>query len=364
MYSRSVVWLPLLFILTINVYCLLCCEKSTFDNTPIILSEQSDGDNFDLINVTGCIDGNIKYTNMELVRAQYTQPIPILNPGAVSNLPKLKIAFFKFNNISAIEPGAFKNLTSLEFLVIVNNSITELKSNTFSDLPVKTLILSNNEINKIDLRAFTNMPNLDSLYLNDNKLQFFYRQWFHKTKNLRSLLLTNNQLLSLPSRAFVNTPMIQLLGFSKNKLQSIHPTTYNGLENLKELDLSKNYLKELPPNVFQSIQSCEYLYLNSNNLTFVYEEHLNDLMYLTAFTIHSNPIQCACMFKIEKWAKDNGIALDSFNRECIVPDNPVCVNHESPTALCVEKVQEDLIEYYYSNFTHAPRNCEDDPTEL
>lgn len=352
-----------LFILIIKITNYLCCD--TFNNIPVQFGKTSDGSDIEIIDITGCINDEEKYKDIQLIRVHHTSPIPTLKKDSIANLPKLQIIFFKFNNIKSIEPGSLINLPKLKYLAIVNNTINDIKPYTFKDLPVEVLFLSNNKIKEIQIEAFFNMPNLDTLYLNNNELQYFHRQWFKSTNKLRSLVLTNNKLLSLPSQAFGNTPSVQLLGLSRNNIRSIHPTAFKGLELLKELDLSKNHLKELPSNVFESIDSCEYIYLNNNNLTFIHDKQLQDLKYLTEFTVHSNPMQCSCMFKIEKWAKRNSISLNGFNKKCLVADNPVCaLSTDSEKSQCIENVQDDLIDHYYKHFVHPEISCDDDPIEL
>lgn len=352
-----------LFSLLSMQFC-FCCEIQTFFNSEIVISRVADNRKHEVVKINRCMDGSDKYHDITYFRANASAPVEVLHEGAIENLPKLITIFFKFNKLREIKRGALQNLKSLENLIITNNSISKIQSDVFFELPVKRIILADNKIEEIALRAFSTLPNLEELYLTNNNLKYFYRQWFHKTKNLKVFVMTNNQIFTIPSRAFANTPRVELLGLNKNFIETIHPTAFSGLENLKELDLSKNRIKVIPPNLFKSLQSCEYLYLNSNNLTFIYDENLSDLSYLTALTVHSNPLQCTCMKQIEKWAVDNGIQLNTFHTMCIIPTNPVCSNFPPATDRCVQDLNEDFIKNFYKSFLHPPRDCEDDPFEL
>lgn len=341
-----------------------CCDFKTFFNSQVVISRLPDNSDYEVVTIDGCVDGSDKYHDITYFRANASAQVEVLRQGAIVDLPKLITIFFKFNKLKQIKKGAMKNLNSLENLIITNNSITKIDSDVFFELPVKRIILADNKIEAIELRAFSTLPNLEELYLTNNNLKYFYRQWFHKTKNLKVLVMSNNQIFTLPSRSFANTPRVELLGLNKNFIENIHPTAFSGLENLKELDLSKNRIKILPPNLFKSLQSCEYLYLNGNNLTFLYDEILSDLLYLTALTVHSNPLQCTCMKQIEKWAVENSIELNTFHTKCIIATNPVCINYPPAKDKCMQDLYEDFITNFYKNFLHPPRDCEDDPFEL
>jgi Leucine-rich repeat (LRR) protein len=58
--------------------------------------------------------------------------------------------------------------------------------------------------------------------------------------NVESINLENNQIEELPANAFKGCPRLTFLWLSSNNIRAIHPTAFDGLNNLESLGLSGN----------------------------------------------------------------------------------------------------------------------------
>ena len=73
--------------------------------------------------------------------------------------------------------------------------------------------LSYNDIPVIDNNTFSNLPNLQKLYLRNNKIISIKSDTFNNLMNLKELSLKNNNISFVSEKAFVNLPKLTSLAF-------------------------------------------------------------------------------------------------------------------------------------------------------
>ncbi len=134
-------------------------------------------------------------------------------------------------------------------------------------LALKSLDISNNNLNFIPLDVFEGLPDtLTKLYITNNRLKSFRWSGLVYLKNLNLLDLSGNYLTDVPACLSNYTKSIQTLVLHKNNIVKLTPNFLKDAFSLKVLDLSYNRIQfidesNFPGNVVDQLQT---LYLNNN----------------------------------------------------------------------------------------------------
>ncbi|CAD2096377.1 U2 small nuclear ribonucleoprotein A', putative [Plasmodium vinckei lentum] len=127
--------------------------------------------------------------------------------------------YLRGNKISIIENlGVTKDY--FECIDLSDNEIIKLNNIPYLE-KLKTLILCNNKITRIDNDVFENLPNLNSLILTNNKIEKLSNlNALFKAKNLTRLSLLENSVSKVENyREYLiyNLPSLKYLDFQKIK---------------------------------------------------------------------------------------------------------------------------------------------------
>uniref|UniRef100_A0A668AFX1 Si:dkey-6n6.1 n=1 Tax=Myripristis murdjan TaxID=586833 RepID=A0A668AFX1_9TELE len=124
------------------------------------------------------------------------------------------------------------------------------------------LVLLDNKISKIPVRALAGLPNLEWLDLSKNKLDdsSLSPLLFQNLTKLRRLILDGNNLTKVP--AFL-PPSLEELKINDNKLSGLTPSS---LSKLLTLELEDNYFHDgnVSPLTFRPLRKLIYLRLEDN----------------------------------------------------------------------------------------------------
>ncbi|KAL3278306.1 hypothetical protein HHI36_013639 [Cryptolaemus montrouzieri] len=96
--------------------------------------------------------------------------VAVLYENCISDMDSLKELLLKKNGIQEIRPGALKNLPALRIIKLNGNKLKTIKRGVFNNLLVSEIDLRENEIEFIEDTAFNNMPQLLVIRLTLNKL--------------------------------------------------------------------------------------------------------------------------------------------------------------------------------------------------
>jgi len=88
----------------------------------------------------------------------------------------------------------------------------------------KIIDLSNKSLDKIDINTFKGLINLESLYLNDNKIKQLENGLFNQLYNLRELWLESNKISSIDRDIFVGLNKLQKVCLSDNPISLMFPS--------------------------------------------------------------------------------------------------------------------------------------------
>ncbi|EGD81869.1 hypothetical protein PTSG_13192, partial [Salpingoeca rosetta] len=185
---------------------------------------------------------------------------------------------------------------SLRWLSLKYNLLTEVTRNTFVDLRITELDLSQNRISALESDAFSLLPELTSINLESNNLTQLPNPAFDSAEKLAVVDLSDNFLGDLAPGAFASLFSLRVLDLSNNDLGAIHTQfvpgsleTLNLHDNrisaiaadafgagrrLRYITLDGNFLHQLPDNVFGHCRSLSALYLQGNQLTSITSDTL------------------------------------------------------------------------------------------
>ena len=194
-----------------------------------------------------------------------------------------------FQNCLSIENNTFKsmshNLTGLKSTRF--SQIFTLKSNCFYNLSnMKDLNLESVQLRQIDKDVFANLPNLESLNLSYNNLQFLESNTFNGLNNLKKLILRSAIKESIHSKAFDQLVNLEYIDLSYNYgLRQLDVNLFNNLFKLIHLDLSDNSFEILKHETFKSLTSLKVFHLNSFECDRIEENPFNYLLNLEILNI-------------------------------------------------------------------------------
>lgn len=182
----------------------------------------------------------------------------------------------------------FKNLDQLEAKHV---GISSLDNLDFDETKLTVLNLEGNNIRKLEPGYFNNFKNLESLYLNENKISTIGEHTFDNLTSLKVLSLKNNSISNIANSTFKENRKLENLYLDFNKIHTINSKTFEGLENLHELVISNNSIRSISNQSFKDLNNLRILHLGSNNLVVFNQETLEGLNSLTFLNMSDNRIE-------------------------------------------------------------------------
>jgi Leucine-rich repeat (LRR) protein len=175
------------------------------------------------------------------------------------NLENLHIDCFNFSP----EKLQLNQLLNLKYMLIRCQDRMNPISLTIKNL--KNLEFLYLEGFDLDDDCFDGLSNLEYLFLNDVKKFSF--QNFNCLQKLIHLLIIQSDLSKLDlSIQNVCLPNLQYLYLMNNKIEVLKDGVFSGLKSLRRLDLSNNQLRKLNKNVFNGLDNLDDLDLSGNPL--------------------------------------------------------------------------------------------------
>lgn len=227
-----------------------------------------------------------------------------LDPFLFEYNDQLSYIDFSANDMNGSPSSLLRALRVLEFLNLERCLLKTVPvfATASNLLTMKYLILSKNEISKLDYDAtFTNLRNLETLNLAENVLEQISEDVFKPLKKLKVLVLRGNKITHLPENLFQN------------------------MKSLANIDLSHNLIESVPVNAFRGT-SVKNLNLSNNRFTYLSDnfclELRNSGAKLTKFYFNQNPWQCSCLMSLLNEVKSLDISYNSLYYD---GNYPVCV---------------------------------------
>lgn len=155
----------------------------------------------------------------------------------VDRIPKTtKIIDYSNNQLSKVTRSHFQGLNLLEELYLHQNMIAEIEDGSFKDL-----------------------TNLTSLFLNKNSVGFITGKAFQGLFKLTNLWIENlhqgSQQLKIADGAFSDLINLEMLFLDNNKIKHFTDDTFKGLNNLKILNFNFDLVSSISSKAFDMFPS-------------------------------------------------------------------------------------------------------------
>ncbi len=172
------------------------------------------------------------------------------------------------NLITTIKSGAFSGLPNLEELYLNDNQITSIEPGAFSGLDgLHELRLYSSQITSIAPGTFTGLANLDALRMYDNQITSIEPGDFAGLDNLATLYLADNLITSIDSGDFSGPNHLWSLELQNNQIATIEPGAFSGMTGLGRLYLHGNQITCIEKDTFAGLTGLEILVLEDNQIS-------------------------------------------------------------------------------------------------
>jgi hypothetical protein len=172
----------------------------------------------------------------------------------------------KCSYLGLLDIPAVLRLWDLRTLDLSNNEVNILKNVSFSNYSrLSSLILSYNKVEEIEINAFAGLQMMRDIDLSYNKLKSFKPTIFSSNPVLEKVYLRGNSLVNLPSDfPILISTSVSSLDLSSCSLTTINPVTFSSLPSLYDLDLSSNNLQTISLRALEKVPDLMVLELNNN----------------------------------------------------------------------------------------------------
>ncbi|KAM3843683.1 leucine-rich repeats and immunoglobulin-like domains protein 1 isoform 3-T3 [Vipera latastei] len=171
------------------------------------------------------------------------------------------------NKLTEIDPSAFTNLPKLREVRLNNNELTAIPSLGAASAHITSLFLNRNRIHGIEASQLEPYVSLETLDLSSNNITEIRSGCFPVGLPIKDLYLGNNRISVLDTKAFNSLSRSLLtLRLNKNRIVQL-PVKAFKLPHLTQLELNRNRIRLIEGLTFHGLDSLEVLKLQRNNIS-------------------------------------------------------------------------------------------------
>lgn len=171
-----------------------------------------------------------------------------------------------------------------------NCRFAKLKRNFFKQFPrMHTFIMSNLEMESLDMTIFSEATNVTKLIASHNLLTDLPPLFFSRATKLTFADFSNNSIQQINHLAFISATKLEVLDLSQNVITSFAEDLFIDLPMLNKLNLSYNQIKKLE-SLTLSIHNLVTLDLSNNDLTKLNDHAFDQLILLKHLNLSDNSI--------------------------------------------------------------------------
>ncbi|XP_065103963.1 biglycan a [Paramisgurnus dabryanus] len=208
-----------------------------------------------------------------------------IREGDFKGLTNLYALVLRNNQISKIDSRAFLHLKHLQKLYISHNLLTSIPKNLPSSLV--ELRIHDNRINRVPALSFSGLHNMHVIEMGRNPLRNngFEPKAFMGVK-LNYLRISEAKLTGVPKDL---PSSLHELHLDNNQIQAIELVDLSQYTQLQRLGLGNNEIRHIEPGALSYLNGLRELHLDNNRLPGV-PSGLPHMKYLQVVYLHSNNI--------------------------------------------------------------------------
>ena len=228
---------------------------------------------------------NLKRKNERILNVEYVKIHFILNQFNYRSIGSLIRDYRSYD---------FSSLTELN-LVLAKDVEWKLANRAFSQMPnLKLLKINNTKCIETDSktdRPFENNSNITRLHLSRHSKLCLNSRFFKGLHNLEALDINENDALILQSESFALLFNLKTLNLTSNKIDLMPFNLFKDLINLSELNLSKSLIGcNFPSESFNCLINLHHLSLAGNELVSLVKCMFSGLANLKSLNLSYNKI--------------------------------------------------------------------------
>ena len=207
--------------------------------------------------------------------------------------PTIEGLSFANTGLGEIQHNAFAGLVGVRALILSHNNLLMFQITVCQNLPkLQVLKLDNNKLVNLTSDSFAGPcdQQLKMLYLQSNELTYLPHDLFNSTTKLRYLDLKQNRLVQVSSDLFKSLRPLFKLYLDDNAISNLTVGVFDSLGELWYLDLSGNDISNLPVSVFDSLGRLNNLDLSGNDISNLPLGVFHSLVALNVFDLSGNDI--------------------------------------------------------------------------
>lgn len=218
------------------------------------------------------------------------------------------------------------------------------------DPGTQVLNFSHNSLTVLQSERFQKMEliNLQKIHLSNNELIRINDRAFRGLSNLVELDLSDNMLTSIPTETFQDYSSLMRLSLSGNPIRDLKTSAFKYLSYLTTLELSNCQISVIEDEAFIGMDNLEWLKLDGNRIRTIRGGHILPES-LNGISLHGNRWACDCrLMDVYGWLTTYPIP-QSEDPKCFEPqklqghtikslqiDELACLPEISPTTIYLE----------------------------
>lgn len=242
---------------------------------------------------------------------------------ALAGLLDLEFLDLSSNNLTKLSESTFPPFPRLKSIDLQNNPIEFILPMTFAVLNTTNELIIGSKSTALDLAntngAFLSLDQLKTLNLLNVNTPNLHETLFSGLKEVERLRLKGH-IERIELDAFSEMPQLKELILSGCGILDISMDAFFGIKDLRIIDLSHNTLSLIPAGVFDEQKKLQEIYLQNNHLEYLPKQFF-DIKSLKLVRLNDNPWKCSCEMSDWNQAVTNAIRLSrktsSIDKSCV-----------------------------------------------